>query len=340
MPKISVVIGTSRPGGIDVTLKGMADQTYDDFEIIFVDGRYHQRHREVLKLAKEMGIKVPFYHVPNHRYNDIWPVNCGGYNTGFMLSEGEIVIMLLDYAYTPPGWIENHLKYHDRKMLVMAPHVYLGMPEVVTLDGARPAQFLFAEPQTTVDNILRQKANFTEISIFKSMFEPSWIADLPQPSDNDPKLNVVGPIDHSYMHTKNDSFPLETVLDINGMDENYDRGRGPGDTEFGYRLICAGCGPCIVQEARVYCLNPRGIMPNLNLCLPETGADIEGRWSYEHGYAYMETRRIEMSAGEPIRAKNPYDLRRRRRDIWNWRELSQDYEAIIPYINVSNEGWF
>ena len=44
MVKVSVTIGTSRAGGIDVSLRGMLDQTFDDFEIILVDGRYHKRH--------------------------------------------------------------------------------------------------------------------------------------------------------------------------------------------------------------------------------------------------------------------------------------------------------
>jgi hypothetical protein len=340
--KVSVTLGSSRPGGVDISLRGLADQTYDDFEIIFVDGRYHRRHEEVLDCVKKLGIKQPFYHVPNHRYNGFWSTPCAGYNTGFMLAEGEIVIMLLDYAYAPPGWIENHLKFHNKKRLVMAPHFYTEMPEVVTKDGKQPIQFTGGS-ETTVENILKQKENFDELSIFKYWFESSWLKSLKifEWPHQDPKsIFPTGPLGYDYMHTKNDSFPLKVALDIGGMDENYDRGRGPGDTEFGYRLFIAGCEPWLSQEAKVYCLNPRGIMPNLNLTIPLNWSEPQPRWSYAEGTAYLRTRQNEIANGQPPKAKNPYDTYERRKEIWHWRDLSQEKEALIPLNNVPDEQWF
>jgi len=341
--KVSVSLGSSRPGGIDISLWGLARQTFDDFEIIFVDGRYHKRHERVLDYVKKLGIKQPFYHVPNHRYNGLWGANCAGVNTGFMLSEGEIVIMVLDYAYMPSGWIESHLKFHDQKRLVMAPHLYCEMPEVVTKDGSQPVQFGFGEPHTTVENILKQKELFDEISIFKTPFESSWMQSVKVCVDNDPKAALPnGPVDYTYMHTKNESFPLETVLDIEGIDENFDKGRGPGDTEFGFRFQMAGCQPFIAQEARVYCLNPRPIMPNLNLTIPLswTGSVHPKRWSYEDGTAYYNTRKSEMASGQPPKAKNPYDMREKRKELWHWRELSQERKPVIPLNELSDDLYF
>ena len=346
MTKVTVTLGSSRPGGVDIALRGLAEQTFKDFEIIFVDGRYHKRHAKVLDYVEHLGIRQPFIHVPNHRYNGLWGANCAGVNTGFMLSEGEIVIMLLDYAYAPPTWIEEHLKLHDKKRLVMAPHLYTQLPDVVTLDGAVPIKFS-GGPETTIDNIVKQKENFDEICIFKKPFEPSWMETLEvfKWPNQDPKIaRTPGPAQFDLMHTKNDSFPLETVLDINGMDENFDKGRGPGDTEFGYRLNMAGCECWLSHEAKVFCLNPREIMPNLNMTVPvewgERKFPIVDRWSYNEGMAYMKQRQAEIVGGKPPRANNPYDMRKKRKEIWEWRELSQRRTPVIPCNYVPDVLYF
>lgn len=340
MVKVTVTLGSARPGGVDVALRGLADQTFDDFEIIFVDGRYHKRHERVLDLVKQLGIKRPFYHVPNHRYNGVWSTPSAGYNTGFMLAEGEIIIMLLDYAYAPPGWIENHIGFHDVRRFVMGPHLYTEMPPI---NWSAPEKMLRFEggPETTVENILKQKEQFDEISIFQSHFDPSWLNTIKICEDNDPKANLpTGPNFYYYMHTKNCSFPRETLLDINGMDENFDRGRGPGDTDFGYRLYASGCQPFISHEAKVYCLNPRWIMPNLNMTIPMDWEEPNSRWSYNKGLAYRTARQTEIENGGSLRANNPYDLREMRKEILEWRELSQERKTVIPLNDVPDEVWF
>lgn len=349
MTKVSVLLGSSRPGGVDVALRGLAEQTFEDFEIIFVDGRYHKRHERVLDCVCALGIQQSFYHVPNHRYTELWNATCAGINTGFMLAEGEIVIILLDYSYTPPTWIEEHLKLHDKKRMVMSPHLYTELPEIVTLDGLSPVKFK-GGPETTIENIVAQKEHFDEICIFKKPFRPSWMKKLKvfEWPDQDPKIvRTPGPSQFDLMHTKNDSFPLETVLNINGMDENFDRGRGPGDTEFGFRLSMTGCEGWLSHEAKVFCLNPREIMPNLNMTIPlewphyapnlQVGHD---RWSYNEGMAYMKKKQSEILAGKPPVANNPYDLRERRKEIWEWRELSQKRNPVIPRNYISDEVYF
>jgi predicted HAD superfamily hydrolase len=104
MPRVSVNWGSNRPGGVDVVLAGLRGQTFKDFEVVFVDGLYHERHALVLEEVKRVGLEQPFFHVPNHRYRpDIWGATCAGYNTGFALSDGDVVVMLLDYGYAASG---------------------------------------------------------------------------------------------------------------------------------------------------------------------------------------------------------------------------------------------
>lgn len=346
MVKVTIALGSSRPGGVDISLKGLAEQTCKDFEVVFVDGRYHKRHAQVLEYAKKVGLEQPFYHVPNHRYNGIWGANVSGVNTGFMLAAGEILIMLMDYAYTPPGWIEEHLKWQDKPRLVMAPHLYSEMPLFLYKGNTEP--ILFANgPETTVEAILKQRENFDEISIFPKPFDSSYQFQVLAMPNNDPKSVVPtghSPLSYNYMHTKNDSFPVKTVLEIGGMDEHYDLGRGPGDTEFGYRLVAAGLEPWICNEAKVYCPNPRPIMPNLNTTIPvEWTADrpnLVNRLSYNEGMAYFNACRGLIEKGGSLKALNPYDTFEMRKELWVWRELSQEKDPVIPLNDVGDEKYF
>lgn len=340
MVKVSVALGSNRPGGLDISLRGLADQTFDDFEIIFVDGRYHKRHERVLDYVKKLGIKQPFYHVPNHRFNKEYPTSCAGINTGFMLSEGEIVIMLLDYAYTPPGWIENHLKHHDKRRVVMAPHIYHDLPVVVTKDGQQPITFFAGQPNVTVENILKHRENFDEISIFETPFETSVLTQVQRshPPHQDPKLlQPEGPSTHNYSHTKNESFLREDVLSIGGEDEHYDRGGGPGDLLFGWQFEAIGCELWICQEARVMVLNPRWILPRTHLVGgTRDSISYPTGWSYNDGERYFNNK---MASGDPV-SKNPYNMREKRKELWRWRELSQERKPVIPLNDVSDEVYW
>ncbi len=55
-PKVTVSVGSSRPGGVDMLLASMTAQTYTDFEVVFTDGRYHKRHAQVLDEVKASGL--------------------------------------------------------------------------------------------------------------------------------------------------------------------------------------------------------------------------------------------------------------------------------------------
>jgi glycosyltransferase involved in cell wall biosynthesis len=321
MSRVTVLLGSSRPGGIDVSLLGLAAQTYDDFELIFVDARYHQRHALVLDMVASSGLKVPFFHVPNHRYGEgPWTTISAGFNTGFMLAAGEIVLMLCDYAYAPPGWISTHLAHHTEPRMVVAPHRYRAIPPVKNDFAVEyPTGTIFVEP-------------FAPITV-------ETVFDMPPQSQeiNDTKLTMLtGPVNHLYMHTKNESFPLANVLAIGGCDENYDRGRGPGDHCLGHRLIDSGLQGWLAGDAVVEVLNPRGIMPNPNIAIADEKLPPpnEHRWTVAEGNVYYHA-----TFGRKT-ANNPYSLADRKKEIWHWRELSQNREAVIPKRVIPDSAYF
>ncbi len=366
LPKVSVLLGSSRPGGLDVTMAGLCAQTYPDFEIVFVDNRYHRRHARVLDFVSDLNFRHDFIHVPNHRNHEAgspFATACAGYNTGLAIATGELVIQLLDYAYCPTDWIQRHVDAHPEPRLVMAPHQYIDLPPLDdgtsvppqpedgepdrTADqllsrrniSPRPIfSFTAGAPETTLENIIRQRESFDEISIFEKPFDPSQFAGL-RAYGGDPKLGMstgapTG-LASDYFHTKNESFPLANALKANGMDERFDRGRGAGDLDFGWRLLQTGLYGWILSEATVFCLNPRAVLPNANIVVPERDP-YPGRMSHWDGWAiYQET----ISSGR-VEAKNPVPLSELRAKIWNWREMSQEREAVISRREVSDEEYF
>src|SRR5208282_4071784 len=119
---------------------------------------------------------------------------------------------------------------------------------------------------------------------------------------------------------------------------NYDRGGGPGDLLFGWQLTSIGCEPWICQHARAYVLSPRSILPNLMSTrhAQDEVVGADGHWSYKDGERYWMDRMGEQTHV----SRNPYDMHTKRAELWPWRELSQQREAVIPYIESTDVEYF
>lgn len=356
MPRFSVNWGSNRPGGVDIVLAGLARQTFEDFEVVFVDGLYHERHAAVLDEVRRVGLKQPFFHVPNHRFQPgIWGTTCAGYNTGFALSDGEFVVMLLDYGYAPPRWLEEHEKHQASKegawpasegKIILGPHEYrvltAGLPADLSLKIFDRKYVDQHQLDDVVAAITRQRVLFGPVSCFATPFEPSMLEVFPvdvESSDTKCRLPTQEWFDVNFFATKNESFPTKNVLAVNGMDEHYDLGRGPGDPDLCHRLRRTGLSMWIVNEAMVHCLNPRGVLPNMNIIIGEGEAPpppYSRRWCMEDGYTYFAKSKLRQSP----RAVNPFEIEDLRREIWNWRELSQTPTVLIPKrVVLDDEYW-
>lgn len=353
-PEITVLLGSNRPGGIDINLAGLAKQTFKDFEIVFVDGLYHRRHEKILKLVEFYGITQPFYHVPNHRYGTgPWGTTCAGYNTGFALAVGKFVVMLLDFGYAPPNWLEDHVKHlRSGSKFIMAPHEYRTLEHLNVKGGDSLYDFIeHHERDKTLPYLERisamqaQRARFDDLTVFSQFFRPEDLDKFKREEWQEMKLEIeTGPCeDTNLFNTKNESFPLAKILEVNGMDENYDRGIGPGDPDLGLRLRRIGLVPWVVREAVVHCLNPRRVLPNVNLVLlPDDEVKLpspdEDRWSRARGLRYFNEVNKD---GYHVRAPNPFSMMELRSRIWkSWREISQRKSPDLPMIVIPDQDYF
>lgn len=308
MVKVSVLCPMFRPGGVDITFSGLSRQTYKDFELIIIDRRYEKRHQAIMETANKYGVFT--IHAPEHRRNGKWAVVASAWNTAFMLAQGEIALMLPDYTYAPPDWIEKHLRHHDGSpKVIISPYVFYELLPVVDKLGNH-VDILPPEMSASLpDHVTEQPPDtFDEISIFEQPFNPDWIENLRRWPDNTQCLRANPSTLQRlavHIHFRNESMPLWMILDMNGLDEHLDRGKTQIDLEFAYRIEHDGCPVSLDNENVMPILNPRTLFPTT----PYRGP---GRWSYQT---------CEQYKGGFLIAANHYSLKEKREKILIWREM-------------------
>lgn len=335
MVKVTVILGSSRPGGFDMSLRGLANQTYDDFEILCVDERYHKRHSMLLDYVKKFNIKQPFYHVPNHRSNFGWSVHSAGANTGLMLADGELVIFHQDYAYAPPDFIENHVKRHiGKRMYILGPHYppILNQSKIITKDNIEATPFSIVYHKTTLDDLQNQYNSFNELCIFEKEFVPPDVSDYEIDYAYRERVDIA-----NIVNIKNDSMRRDDALNVNGLTENFDNMSGPSDTDFGVRMQASGCEIHVELAAPLYHIDVRPYLPKSLMIMPAPFFDPRGTCKV---CDYFYDNLFLPWPNYTSQYQNPYKLWERRKEIWEWRELSKEREPVIPRNDVSNNDYF
>ena len=245
-PEVSVLTTTFRPGGIDILLAGMRDQSYKDFEVICVDRRYLLRRDAVRDLAKEYG--VPLLHVPEHRRNGKWVSFASGWNTAIALARGRVLLFLADWMYPPAGWIEQHLNaLGEARRYVVGSYRYVALPELVLkrpYDFAEVVRLWESGYECTEATPVYNGEILDEMVPFRDgRFDPAWLPRLFRQPVRHQDLRTTqlarpaGPgVGEGWLHIKNDSVRRDLMWELNGLDERLERGRGPLDIDLQYRM--------------------------------------------------------------------------------------------------------
>lgn len=339
-PKVSVLVMMYRPGGMDITFQAMADQSFKDFELIIVDNRYEKRHELVMEAAREYGVTT--IHAPEHRRNGKWIVACAAFNTAMALARGEYVIILHDFTYVGPGWIEQHVKHLEEMGdgLVLGNHCNVDLPKV---KSAVPLVENYDCNRAVTDlELWRHDGVLDEMYIFEpGRFNSSWLAKMTvgekqwQPGFDNMYAQGMRP-DWRWVTLTNDSFRREFLWKIGGIDERYDHGRGPFDHNIGIRVAAAGGGRRWAPECNAVIFNPRFLMRTLPF--GSLYEKMDGKWTLDDGHQYND---IIRARGD-MEANNPYQMVELARDLDPWRrepavrvsrELSDDAywrQKIVP----------
>jgi len=136
---VSLIYLTYRPGGYDVLVNSLRHQTEDNYELIVVDDYEKRTPLQVRKYLQNRHVKVAYVSpskpksFPDTAYNLI-----NAYNTGVMLSRGDVVVIMNDYTWFPQDTIahinENEDIYEEGKIISSVAEMYSCPPPPYPLE--------------------------------------------------------------------------------------------------------------------------------------------------------------------------------------------------------------
>jgi len=272
-PYISVIIPTTRIGGLDITFAGLKRQTFKDFELILVDTLYEKRKDLVKDKADEYGLQVK--HILQEEGATRY---CSAMNDGVLISDGNILYCIGDYTWLDPECLAKHAEFHRTKTdkYAMAGNfVEYALPKlnanfyrpyasnVPYIVDEVPNRFVMAEKENFenyVEDLNSRKLDTLMWSILES---PYTVSDDPRSLDitNTKEQRPDGLTTTNHCFLKNESFDMDMVLEINGFNEALDGSHAWTDWEFIDRMIVlTNTQPYYKSDAITHTINPRPVL--------------------------------------------------------------------------------
>ena len=278
MPYISVVVPTTRVGGLDITFSSLELQTFKDFELIIVDGVYERRRDLITEQSKKYSFTVKHVPQPSTATTFSRALNNGAAN-----AEGHVMYIFPDYTWLKSDCLQIHANFHknnekfavigrfdDHSLPILhkdfyrtyasnAPWYRENTPE------AEKSRKYFIEQEIKyyneyISDISSGRLNELMWSIFETPFTTKTNPKTFQISiKKDPVPE--GIVDSRKCICKNESYKIETILEINGWNEALDGSHGWADFEFADRLTTLTDTKLYHKpDAIAYTVNPRTIM--------------------------------------------------------------------------------
>ncbi len=288
---ISVIVPSNRTGGLDVLCDSLDAQSYRNFELILVDALYDYRRDIVAQHAAQYGF--PIVHIPPRDNRFPEQQYCRTMNTGIAHAHGDTLVFLCDYSFCHPDCLATHASFTgpltlDYRYLEL-PETKLGLPNYrERVSGTEENAQLYtdevnANAERFAADVRSGRLDDFMWSIFTEPVTEAYLATLQVEHEHRPSTADLA-TDWNWCSFKNESFPTELVLDMNGLDEAYDESHAWQDSEFSYRLRTRGIQWRSAPGGLVSVVNPRGIMNikrmakplfwNRDLCFGSRRADL------------------------------------------------------------------
>jgi glycosyltransferase involved in cell wall biosynthesis len=246
MVSISISFASIRLGWLENTFRALGQQTlpHDEWELTFIDD-FGDRSAEVEKLARENRINVKYMHSKPYYWKSNRQLG-NARNTGFIHSDGEIIVFLDDYTWIPPTWLQRHWEiYNETRGAV------IGRVKAVRY---RPIVHSLEDLE-----VIGEDDRYKYLRCGRSPMYPS-ILTCPN--------YLCG-----WFYTFNASAPLMDIVRINGYDEEFDC-TGEDDVDLGQRLRRIGTEFTYRTEPEIiaYHMQHGGKMP---VACPSCGKGLE-----------------------------------------------------------------
>lgn len=241
-PQISVLYISNRYGSLDILKANLERQLHQDFELVFVDGLYHERKEEVKEYFKDFKVK----HIDDKSIlltegflNKIARVQ----NLGFKNCEGELIVSLQDYIYITQDGLKKFWflhKHNNGKALITGmghQYYYPSVEDIKTFKGL----------VTVFEKEYKKKPET------KHWHDPRFSGSI--------ELRAGYPIEWEMNWA---AIPTKIIYEIGGMDEQYDKeGFGWDNTNIaeracmmGYKVLFDPTNECYGFDHDGWCPNP------------------------------------------------------------------------------------
>jgi len=233
---ISLIYVSNRYGGLDILKFNLKRQTFQDFELIFVDGLYDKRKDIVPEYFKNFKVK----HIPDV---DLKPEE--GYitklarcdNQAYKACDGELIVHLQDYIYVPQDGLQKYwdtYKLHPNALVTGISHQYY---------------------HPTKEKVVNEEG-LTSVYGFEYREKPeiiSWFDPRCDRSESYLGIRKAQPVEWELNWA---SIPKKVIYDLGGMDESYDKhGFGYDNTNIATRASFLGYPIYLDSSNEVFCIS-------------------------------------------------------------------------------------
>lgn len=244
--KISVSFATIRYGWLENTFRCLGQQTlpHMEWELIMVDDVPNDRSDQVLELAKKENINVKWMRSKQNYWKSSRMLG-NARNTGFIHSDGELVVFIDDYTWISPTFLQKHWEiYSGTKKAIIGRVQSVGYKDSV---------------QSSSELVITGEDDRYKYVITRGL-----------PSSD----SIYG-----WFYTFNASASFKKIQEINGYDEEFDC-TGEDDIDLGERLSRSGLDFIYVTESdiTVFHMQHEGKMPLCGVSKELYNTKYDGSW--------------------------------------------------------------
>ena len=236
---------------IQLFLDTLADQTFKEFEAVIADCIYDKRETHVEE-NRYRGRQYPFQ-IRHIKVNSPWlkrGVWAGqtGWNHAALLARGELFLTFGDCCELPPHYLQRIWDWHLKGYWCMGLVVYKKAGELFYITQEDLTEPL---PDSDTDSwrqgITKNLRELQRRGVIRDLVRDSRWTYVDKAGVIKPRGRTGAQLFHGYA-----SIPLEALLKINGMDENYDGEKSLGDVATGFSLWMAGYDNVLVLDKDVW----------------------------------------------------------------------------------------
>jgi glycosyltransferase involved in cell wall biosynthesis len=233
--KTSVVLPTFRKKAkFKLLYECLYHQTVKPTELVIAD-YLHEYHKDYIKELSEL-YNIPTVHVSRSIGNS------HGLNTGVINSSGDFILIANDCTYYPDRWLEKHLMICANNFLSLGSRYFAYSLDFLV------EKYLTGEveiPETydkiTQDEIEKFSHGIKDYLHIKfgdyKIASPQDFRLIGMPAEALTANNVLFEALPGWSYGGNMAMTIEMFLEVNGFDEEYDKGYGWIDCDLGVRLF-------------------------------------------------------------------------------------------------------